>query len=174
MTCGYALKPDRMNMQSSVYVALESRTPNPNAEVIERFAKLLAAYASVYAEAAAESISAVHRDKKTRLRFVESLIQPMMGSPVKQEAQAFGEMLFCDDVLELRLQPVAAMWDEEQLRKHRFFNKLLIRLNLKSDIFHESAWPEGSIAILGIKTTKNLKQERLYKRFMYLRKAIGK
>lgn len=174
MTCGYAGKPDGMNIQTPVYVALESEAENPNAEVIKRFAELLSEYASVYAEVTAENVSVIYRDKKKRILFLENLIQPMMGNPARQEARSFGEMLFCDDVLELRLQPVAAKWDEEQLRKHRFFNKLLIKLNLKSDILHESAWPEGSIAMLGIETTKNIRQERLYKRFMYLRKAVGK
>ncbi|MCM1201371.1 MAG: hypothetical protein NC312_09080 [Bacteroides fragilis] len=174
MTCGYAVKPESMKIQSPVYAAWESGTENPNAEVIERFAKLLSEYASAYTEAAAESQSAIYRDKRARIRFVGNLIRPMMGNPVREEARAFGEMLFCDDVLELRLQPVAARWDEEELRRNRFFNKLLIRLNLKPDILRESAWPEGSIAVLGIRTAENIRQERLYKRLMYLRKAVGK
>ena len=98
----------------------------------------------------------------------------MMGNPTMQEAKAFGELLFCDDVLELNLQPVAAEWDEEQLRENRFLNKLLIKFNLKSGRLHESAWPEGSIARLGIKTEMNMRQERLYKSLMYMRKAVGK
>lgn len=185
MTCGYghishnALSA-RCNeqidkkMQNPVYIALESEVRNPNAEVMEYFSELLHEYASAYLKAAAENVSGVYKNQEQHIRFVESLLAPMMGNPTKQEARAFGELLFCDDVLELQLQPVAAKWDEEQLRKNKFFNKLLIKLNLKSAILHESAWTEGSIARLGIKTKKNIRQERLYKSFMYLRKAVGK
>nr|MDE6606890.1 hypothetical protein [Lachnospiraceae bacterium] len=115
-----------------------------------------------------------HVTHKERVRFVESLLSPMMGNPTIWEAEAFGGLMFCDDVLELQLQPVAARWDKEELRKQRFLNKLLIKMNLKNDVLHESAWAEGSIARLGKKAGKSMRQERLYKSFMYLRKAIGK
>lgn len=199
MTCGYG-----MQSQNPVYIALESEVKNPNADVMKSFYKLLSEYASdyietVYAESAAnitsateslessavtessvvlenseDNLTAIHRSKKKSVRFVSSLLEPMMGNPTRQEARAFGELLFCDDVLELNLQPVAAEWDEEQLRENRFLNKLLIKLNLKSANLHESAWPEGSIAGLGIKTDANMRQERLYKSLMYMRKAVGK
>lgn len=163
MTCGYGASG-----------AIESENKNPNAEVMEHFTKLLSEYASVYLEVTAEHIENEFGYREERVRFVKSLLEPMMGNPTRQEARSFGELLFCDDVLELQLQPVASEWDEEQLRKHRFFGRLLVKLNLKAVILQESAWPEGSIARLGIKTKKNIRQERLYKSFMYLRKAVGK
>lgn len=164
------------------YIAVESGMRNPNAEAMECFVKLLSEYAAVYTElivnsGAAENVSAgkrsaVCRKQKKRVRFVERLLSQMMGNPTRLESEALGEMLFCDDVLELQLQPVAAIWDKEELRKNSFINKLLIKLNLKSVGLHESAWPEGSITRLGIKIKKNIRQERLYKGFMYLRKAV--
>lgn len=188
----------KMHSRTPVYIALESDVKNPNSDVMERFSKLLSEYSYAYIEAenvttleeslelsvatdssvvletSSDNISAIHISKKKSVRFVTSLLEPMMGNPTRQEADAFGELLFCDDVLELKLQPVAAEWDEEQLRENRFLNKLLIKMNLKSASLHESAWSEGSIARLGIKTEKNLRQERLYKSLMYMRKAVDK
>lgn len=177
---------------TQLYAAIESDVKNPNAEVMEHFSELLSEYASAYIEAAkvtstAElskssialkssfyNLSASHRSHAKSVRFVSKLLKPMMGNPTMQEAKAFGELLFCDDVLELNLQPVAAEWDEEQLRENQFLGKLLIKMNLKSNRLYESAWPEGSIARLGIKTEMNMRQERLYKSLMYMRKAVSK
>lgn len=200
MTCGYGVMTDEIMMNGNmsikaihdgtipnekilngmygrtpVYIALESDVKNPNAEAMERFSKLLLEYASAYIEAAsADNLIITHTSHAKSVRFVSSLLEPMMGNPTSHEAKAFGELLFCDDVLELNLQPMAAEWDEEQLRENRFLNKLLIKLNLKSASLHESAWPEGSIARLGIKAEMNMRQERLYKSLMYIRKAVGK
>lgn len=169
MTQGYRLK--EQELPESVYEAVENDNRNPNADVMEHFAKLLLQYASCYGETCDDRDAATH---KKRVSFVESLLKPMMGNPTQWEAEAFGELLFCDDVLELQLQPVAAWWDEEELYKQRFFNKILIKLNLKSGILHESAWAEGSIARFGKKAGSHMRQERLYKSFMYLRKAAYK
>ena len=169
MTQGYRLK--EQGLPESVYEAVENVSRNPNADVMEHFAKLLMQYATCYGETSDDRGAAPHKE---RVRFVESLLKSMMGNPTQREAEAFGELLFCDDVLELQLQPVAAWWDEEELHKQRFFNKILIKLNLKSGILHESAWAEGSIARFGKKAGNHMRQERLYKGFMYLRKAAGK
>lgn len=169
MTQGYRLK--EQGQEESVYEAVENGSRNPNADVMEHFVKLLMQYVSCYGMTGDGKGAAPH---KKRVSFVESLLKYMMGNPTQWEADAFGELLFCDDVLELQLQPVAACWDEEELYKQRFFNKILIRLNLKSGILHESAWAEGSIARYGKKTGSHMRQERLYKSFMYLRKAIYK
>lgn len=168
MTYGYRLMERE---QESVYEAVGNGSGNPNADVMEHFAKLLMQYASCYGEINNGRGTAPH---KKRVSFVESLLKIMMGNPTQWEAEAFGELLFCDDVLELQLQPVAAWWDEEELHKQRFVNKILIKMNLKSGILHESAWAEGSIARTGKKEGKHMRQERLYKSFMYLRKAAYK
>lgn len=169
MTQGYRLK--EQELPESVYEAVENDNRNPNADVMEHFGKLLMRYASCYGETSDDRGAAPYKE---RVRFVESLLKPMMGNPTQWEAEAFGELLFCDDVLELQLQPVAAWWDEEELYKQRFVNKILIKLNLKSGILHESAWAEGSIARFGKRAGSHMRQERLYKSFMYLRKAAYK
>lgn len=169
MTCGYRL--NEQELPEAVYEAVENDSRNPNVEVMERFAKLLLWYASCYVMIEGDRDAAGHKEC---VSFVESLLKFMMGNPTQWEAEAFGELLFCDDVLELQLQPVAARWDEEELHKQRFFNKLLIKMNLKSGILHESAWAEGSIARFGNKAGNPMRQERLYKSFMYLRKATYK
>lgn len=169
MSCGYRLK--ERERQESVYEAVENDSGNPNADVMEHFIKLLMQYASCYGETNDGRGAASHKE---RVSFVESLLKIMMGNPTQWEAEAFGELLFCDDVLELQLQPVAAWWDEEELHKQRFFNKILIKMNLRSGILHESAWAEGSIARIGKKAGNPMRQERLYKSFMYLRKAAYK
>lgn len=169
MTCGYRLKERKL--QDSAYEAVENDSRNPNADVMEHFVKLLLQYVSCYGTIDDDKGATPH---KKRVSFVESLLKFMMGKPTQWEAAAFGELLFCDDVLELQLQPVAACWDEQELHKQRFLNKILIKMNLKSDILHESGWAEGSIARLGKMAGNHMRQERIYKSFMYLRKAIGK
>lgn len=169
MICGYRLK--ERERHDFVYEAVENDSRNPNADVMEHYAELLMQYAACYGSAGDGMSAAPH---KKRVGFVESLLKFMMGKPTQWEADAFGGLLFCDDVLELQLQPVAAWWDEEELYKQRFLNKILIKMNLKSDILHESGWAEGSIARLGKKAENHMRQERIYKSFMYLRKAIGK
>lgn len=190
MTCGYGKTPELLRVgrqeDPGPYQALESSGGNPNMAVIGRFAELLAQYADQYMKYTAPYMedAAQHMEsRKTAViksllrqtpgqKMCKNLLSHMMGDPALWEAEAFGSMLFCDDVLELQLQQVAAVWDEEELRKQRFFNRLLIKMNLKCGVLHESAWAEGSIARLGGKAEKNMRQERLYKGFMYVRKAV--
>lgn len=187
MTCGYGMSGQKVSKllgltgaDDKKYEAIENENKNPNAEVMKCFTELLMRYVSYYgvtgndADLSGDEAAGNEENHKKRIRFVECLLKPMMGSPTRLEAEAFGELLFCDDVLELQLQPVAAVWKEEELYKRRFFYRILIRMDLKSGTLPESAWAEGSITRLGKQVDKNMRQERLYKSFMYLRKAIGK
>lgn len=169
MTYGYRFH--EWKLPEGVYEAVGNGRRNPNADVMEYFTELLTQYAAAY--------EGIHHDKdavsyKKTVRFVKSLLKPMMGNPTQWEAEAFGGLLFCDDVLELQLQPVAARWDEEELHRQRFSNKIFIKMNLKSGTLQESAWAEGSIARLGKKEGNPMRQERLYKGCTYLRKAFCK
>lgn len=167
MTLGYQCGGEGTD---TVYTAIESDHKNPNAETMTRFMRQTERYILCYAKAEAGKKHRIAGRAGSRL--VEALLSPMMGTPTQMEAEAFGSLRFCDDVLELQLQPVAAEWDEVERKKQTFFNKLLIKMNRKQEVLHESAWTEGSITRLGGKVRKHMRQERWYKRVMYLRKAI--
>ncbi len=144
---------------------------NPNQTTIRRLKKLLLEFGDSYLsyENASEA-----EWKQDGVNVVPKLLKLFMGTPTVEEAECYGNLQFCDDVLELQMQNVAADWNEEELKKQRFFRKTFIRLNIIKEQLHDSAWPEGSIVLLGKNVRGSLRQERLYKRFMYTRKAMGK
>lgn len=147
------------------FVPMESAESNPNADRLERYSALLAHFVSNYckaaeAEAPAESVCPL-------------ILKAHMGRPQDWEVAALGDNLFCDDVLEGTLQEVAAHLSDEEIRNQRFFSKAAIMLGLKKEEIHESAWIEGSIVRNGCCVGYNLRQAKLYKYFVYLRK-LGK
>lgn len=168
MVCGY--RPVSQT-EAAGYEAVESRGGNPNAEIMERFAGLFAAYAGVYLE---EEHNGWKRKRTHRASvcMVGSLLKPMMGNPTAVEAEAFGRLLFSDNVWETFLQPVAAVWKEEELRRHNICSRLPIRMGIRKGVLPKSAWMEGSIVRLGIDVHGHILQERFYKGLMYLRKAV--
>ena len=158
MTMGYRTEEEKV-------VPILSTSGNPNKNVIERNKDLLMIYES-YLEAGDLSVGKL-----------EKLLSLIMGKPTKEEAKIFGNLQFCDDVLELQMQHVAADWDEIELRKQSFLRKILIKFFKSKEKLHESGWPEASIVNLvgtGIRGKWALFNERLYKRGMYVRKAIKK
>ena len=158
MTMGYRNIEDRC-------VAVLSEKGNPNHKLQARNMELLKMYEG-FLEAGDLSI-----------RQVEKLLSLFMGNPTKNEAKIFGGLQFCDDVLELQLQNVAAKWDINELKKQTFFRKISIKFFKSDSKLHESGWPEGSIVNLvgtGLRSKWSLFNERLYKRGMYVRKAIKK
>lgn len=144
---------------------------NPNQTTIRRMKKLLLEFGDSYLSY--ENASKAEW-KQDGVNVVPKLLKLFMGTPTVEEAECYGNLQFCDDVLELQMQNVAADWNEEELKKQRFFRKTFIRLNIIREQLHDSAWPEGSIVLLGKKVQRSLRQERMYKRFMYTRKAMGK
>lgn len=156
MTLGY-------QKQDGQYISVESERRNPNAAFMERNKEALLTYIMAYETEPVRRLK--HSD-------IEKLLKACMGTPTEEEAEQLGALLFCDDVLELQIQKVAADWSSEEIRKQSFLNKLLNKVNLKKEELHESGWPEGSITISGGNIRANLRQERLYKYFMYIRKAI--
>ena len=173
MTMGYAYADGR-------YVPVESQIKNPNAEALLRHAGLLREYLHAYTHRAYRNTCpcgpgglGFARAKGGRA-VAKKLLLKMMGTPTAAEARVFGSRKFCDDILELTMQPVAVKWTDGELRKQRFFNKLLSKSGLREGGLKESAWPEGSITMAQGNVRKNLRQERFYKFLMYIRKAIVK
>ena len=156
MTMGYENK-------NSVIKPICSGAGNPNEKLLRRNKELLMLYEG-YLKAGDLSIG-----------IVTKLLSLFMGSPTKMEAKLFGSLQFCDDVLELQMQNVAANWDMDELKKQSFLRKVAIKFFNSKEKLHESGWPEGSIVnLLGnsVKCRWALFNERLYKRGMYVRKAI--
>lgn len=157
MTIGYEKKDDK-------YQAVESDRKNPNKELMLEFKSLLMMYVDERLRSVTETKAVRHKNAKSLAR--------LMSKPTTEEAEAYGSMKFCDDIIEFKLQHVAAEWDAKELKKQSFVSKMLIKLNIKKEELHDSAWPEGSIANYGSRVGYHLWQERLYKLFMYTRKAI--
>ena len=178
MTLGYEKKGER-------YLPRENGRGNPNQKTMERNRELLGQYLHAYTGCLRcgsrnhdvlffDFFGANFKGAREDTAFVEKLLKLCMGTPVKEEALLLGELLFCDDVLELQLQKVAADWDISEIKNQRFISKILIKLNRKKEKLKESGWPEGSIAKAGGTVRENLRQERMYKYFMYVRKALCK
>lgn len=150
------------------YAACISKSPNPNAAQLKKHHQLQMEYTEIY-------VSCTDGAEKSRKdRVAENLLGTLMGEPVNWEVQALGGGLFCDDILESQMQPVAAPLLDAEIQKQRFFRKLLIVLNLKKEEIHESAWLEGSIVQNGTQVKKSLRHAALYKYLIYMRKALKK
>lgn len=161
MTLGY-------KKEDEAYQPIQSKNQNPNDKALVREEELLFSYMKYYLDACGNAVSAT----VSRLKMVQKLLAPLMGRPTTVEAEAYGSLLFCDDVLELQLQPVAAPMGWKEMKKQRFIPKLLRRMNIRKEELHDSAWPEGSYTIAGRSVRYQIHEERMYKRFVYLRKAI--
>lgn len=139
----------------------ESDQSNQNAERLKKYSALLVSFMDCYC-----SILSPAEYKYA----CPALLSLHMGSPQHWEVVAFGDNLFCDDVLEGTLQEVAAHLSDEEIRCLRFSRKLLLFLGVKKGEVHESAWTEGSIVRNGRYIRKNLFHARTYKYFIYMRK----
>jgi len=159
MTMGYE-RTERSKMGEVDYIPLESIRQNPNEKIMYRNKELLCSYLKYYVQVSGKA--------KANLQIIERLLKLSMGNPTRSEAEFMGALQFCDDVLELQMQSVAAKWDEDELKKQKFVNKILIKLNIRKGTLHESGWPEGSIVNAGHR--RAIRQEHFYKYFMYIRK----
>ncbi len=154
------------------YAAVESRDQNPNGERMKTNERLVLQFAAAYLRQPASTKGAVCRNDQDRRKTVEKLLCALMGRPKKFEARIFGGFVFCDDVLEMQLQPVAAALPKEELKKMRFFRLILIKSGIRKAKLHESAWLQGSAAILDERMPGFLFSAELYRYFMYLRQEI--
>ena len=89
---------------------------------------------------------------KEMLRTISSrLIKQLMYKPDKQEAKILGEFPFCDDVTEIRTQPLAC--DCGGSIKNILFINRILRKRKGLSIYPESGmyWLYGSIVLTGCK-----------------------
>ncbi len=169
MTIGYEMV-NPPSGKPSVCKPMESERGNPNADKMRRNAKLLSGYLDAYGNTSAAIQNETEEEASA---MIYHLFRKLMGKPEAFEAEILGNFMFCDDVLEAKLQPTAAAFTAEELKKRRFINRILIKLNIQKKVLHESAWPEAGIVLYGRHVRYHLLWERLYKYFMYVRKAVN-
>lgn len=165
--------PDGMTMgyEKGTGSPIESLQKNANKDKLLRFDTLLNRFTDQYVEQLQSGEGETFPDPAG---LCERLLGPFMGSPEDWEAECFGSLRFCDDVLESGMQEVAARLNTEELRNQHFIRKALIMLGIKKGEIHESAWIEGSVVRNGEKVRRNLRHAAFYKYFVYLRKLWKK
>lgn len=169
MTMGYTCGGVKGNEPQ--YQPIESEMKNPNGSRILRNKTLLMKYAAAYVK---DMLAGKHAQtcSKAGEKMAEKLCALLMGKPVPFEAEIFGAQLFCDDVLEHTMQPVAAEITYEDLKKQGICRRILGKAGCFQKELKKSAWPEASITLCGRSVRKYLLQERIYKYLIYLRKAF--
>ena len=99
-----------------------------------------------------------------------------MAKPDEWEASTYGNLLFCDDVLENGAQAIAAKLSYEDICNLRLFRKTKIwldsRMGKPAPTIHESGWIYGSIVNCGGNVTFSLWEAKLYNWLMYVRKSL--
>ncbi|WP_026523901.1 hypothetical protein [Butyrivibrio sp. MB2005] len=123
----------------------------------------------------------------------EDILVKLMTYPDEWEAKTYGNLLFCDDVLETDAQHIAADLSYEDICNLRLLRKLFLWIGIrlkdrfrvpnKNDgeasraatahtVIHESGWIYASIVKCGRNVVWSLLCARFYNLLMYLRKRI--
>ena len=108
-------------------------------------------------------------DCQRQKKVLRNLVTLFMSRPSPKEAESFGRMIFCDDVLEYADRPLAEEMDEKDLRDNHVINKILVMLGIRKKEIRESAWYEGSAVRFGKRPGYHLIQYGLYKYLLYIR-----
>lgn len=166
MTVGYEEK-------NGSFVPVFCKEENLNQRQMEQISEWLMRFLEQYHQVLKKSVQGFLEKRKTR-DMVFRLLRTLMGTPVSEEVEAYGTLLFSDDVTEDYVQEVAAQLTTEELRNQRFLNKACIMLGLKKGELHDSAWPEGSVVRNGDAVKSGLRHAAIYKYVLYTRKAFRK
>ena len=108
-------------------------------------------------------------DTDSEKKTMKKILTLFMGHPTRDEAEAYGSLGFCDDVLEYADRPLAEEMDEKDLRDNHVINKILVMLGIRKKEIRESAWYEGSAVRFGKRPGYHLIQYGLYKYLLYIR-----
>lgn len=155
MTIGY-------QCENGVWKPIRETEENPNSQRIRQNIRRLNDFLS----AGKDKIET--EDASRALRPLLTL----MSKPKADEAACLGTYWFCDDMRSLKPQPVARALTEEDLRNQRVGRRFLLMKGRRNETLKESAWPEGSIVNNGRDTAGHLRQTRLYKTLVYLKKRV--
>ena len=160
MTLSYRAEEEK---DKTIYVPVTDSRENLNRERISRYVCWLE-----------EFLRENKQLPEANCERIENLLSQFMGNPTQFEAEAYGSLLFSDDVREDNNQKVSADFSEQEIKNHHLLNRLLIMTGIRKKVLHESAWIEGSIA--SCKTldekgrVKNRRHAVFYKYIIYIRK----
>ena len=148
--------------EDNEYLPADGGRENPNKKQLEIITEILCRRVCRLAK----------KNRKIKEKKVEKLLSDFMGYPAREEAEVFGGFHFTGDVLEKKGELLAAALSEKEIRNNHFFSKSLILLGLKKEPVQESSWIEGSVVNCGRHVKRHLRQIRLYKYLLYIRKAL--
>lgn len=181
MTLGYEKcnnsLPDKMDENISALKEDNDTDNTFNARIAEQgslnaaYLGTMESYLKMFAKAYTKS---KHLDNGVSVS--EAILSKLMAKPDKWETNIYGNLTFCDDVLEGGAQPIAARLSYKDIRNLRLFRKSLIwllsKLNIRTVDIHESGWIYASIVRCGVHVRWSLMQARIYNYLMYIRKSI--
>ncbi len=163
MTLGYkkdSCDSDRFSAEIAKYGSL-------NGAYLDTMQLYLEMYAKAYSN---------YRSLDNGAPISESILSKLMAKPDKWEADIYGNLTFCDDVLEGDAQTIAAQLTYEDICNLRLLRKTIIwflsKLHVRTADIHESGWIYGSIVRCGKHIRWSLMQARLYNYLMYIRKTL--
>ena len=162
MTIGYEKK-------NAKYEPILEQKSNPNWKKIEQSTECLKKYAELLA---GKEKSRIEQTAYKPREMAAELLYYFMGNPTVQEAETFGNYIFCDDVIGEENQTVAAHLTHKEIKENRFWQKSINLLFKKKKPIKESAWPEGSIMLDEQTGKKGLKHCAFYKYILYWRKSM--
>lgn len=141
------------------YVSIDAKD-NPNKE---------------YMDASYDVMKRYTQDEKDIINCIdmsEDLLVEAMAYPSLDEVNVLEKLLFCDDVIEYEYQSIVRPWSTNDVKKNNALYRIINKIFNPKYVENISGWPEASIVKCGYKVDYYLKQERIMKRLMYLRKAL--
>lgn len=102
---------------------------------------------------------------------IQRKMADLMSRPDKEQAQAFGNLWFNDDVRG-EGQKIAVPLTEEEIRNSHVLPRGASMTGIRKEPVKESAWMEGSIVLGGKRIRWHLWQNRMYKYILYIKKQI--
>lgn len=159
MTLGYEVQ-DRRYMPVFDKVSLERERE------MESLEKVLCRYVDA-AACVTEDIRTISIEREKEI--LQKIVTLFMSRPSVAEAEGFGNMIFCDDVLEYGDRRLAAEMSGRDLRDNHVISKILVMLGVSKKEIKESAWYEGSAVRYSRHPAWHLIQFEIYKYLLNIR-----
>ncbi|MBC5689802.1 hypothetical protein H8S37_12835 [Mediterraneibacter sp. NSJ-55] len=158
MTLGYKQRGGRF---APVYgeISLERK------RYMERLEKVL----MQYIQQAAERVEDIRQTDCENRKGLKKTLGLFMGKPTRKEAEQWGRLQFCDDVLEYGEEALAVKMSRKELKENHLISKLAFLLGIRKKSIKESAWYEGSAVRCARHPGYHLIQYSMYKYLLYIR-----